>query len=128
MINESRGKYQTRESRIRTRTIIDPFETRADLSPGRPKVEGRRPIRSTGELDLKDAFISLPFEQNLPRGLMLRLLSFNGLLIVQHPGRRRVERCSLSPDADSRRNRKNEGRIFFENVEFRENFSPPPFS
>lgn len=93
MINESRGEYQTRESRIRTRTIIDPFETRTDLSPGRPKVEGRRPIRSTGELDLKDAFISLPFEQNLPRGLMLRLLSFNGLLIVQHPGRRRVERC-----------------------------------
>lgn len=41
---------------------------------------------------MKDAFISLPFEQNLPRGLMLRLLSFNGLLIVQHPGPEGEER------------------------------------
>lgn len=40
--------------------------------------------RSTGDQQhLKDTFISLPDEQNLPRGLMLRLLSFNGLLIVR---------------------------------------------
>lgn len=31
---------------------------------------------------MRDTFISLPLEQNLPWGLMLRLLSFNGLLIV----------------------------------------------
>lgn len=90
---------------IRGQLSIHPVtEMKRDLSPGRPKVEGRRPIRSTGEREgggghLKDAFISLPFEQNLPRGLMLRLLSFNGLLIVQHPGPvvrrggRGIERC-----------------------------------
>lgn len=59
--------------------------------------------RSTGDQEhSKDTFISLPFEQNLPRGLMLRLLSFNGLLIVEESG----ERANVAK-LGSRRNWKN---------------------
>lgn len=72
--------------------------------------EGSKVGRSTGDQQhLKDTFISFPLEQNLPRGLMLRLLRFNGLLIVQKP-RGRTNDARI----ESRRNQKNgweRGRI-----------------
>lgn len=65
--------------------------------------EGSKVGRSTGDQQhLKDTFISFPLEQNLPRGLMLRLLRFNGLLIVQKP-RGRTNDARI----ESRRNQKN---------------------
>lgn len=138
MINEPRSKYQTRKLRIRSaRIYVDNYRSillRNETRPLTWSAESRRKKADTihggaGE-HLKDAFISLPFEQNLPRGLMLRLLSFNGLLIVQHPGPEgggEGEGLNDALDADSQRNREKWTRGEFSSTFFAKFFlSPPP--
>lgn len=137
MINEPRSKYQTRKLRIRSaRIYVDNYRSillRNETRPLTWSAESRRKKADTihggaGE-HLKDAFISLPFEQNLPRGLMLRLLSFNGLLIVQHPGPEgggEGEGLNDALDADSQRNREKWTRGEFSSTFFAKFFLSPP--
>lgn len=94
--NHTRGLrvfFKTCENKTKRKEKKNPEIPRVKkMNTPRVHVDGGR--QGTASALPKDTFILSSREENLPWGLMLRLLSFNGLLIVQRMQEGKLERKS----------------------------------